>query len=107
MNEETKSIVLEKINSMTNESAKSMLSNSIENDKTLDDVFLSLRVGVVVASISLEDTDINKVNKSTAIISVTNDSDRSMTTESLKEDISVAIDYINKNYVEGAVKWEE
>ena len=105
--DKNKSIVLEQIGQMSNESAKSMLTNSIKDDKTLDDIFLSLRVGVVVASISLPETDINKVNKSTAIISVTNDPDRSMTTESLKEDISVAIKYIDKNYVQGEVKWGE
>lgn len=91
------SIVKNTINSMSNKTAKRMIEVSTSNDVTIDDYFLSIRTGVVVASIGASAT----ADKEKALNAVTNDRNRSMCSSSLEEDIAVAINYINKNYVEG------
>lgn len=102
-----KPVIEDIIKDMSNTTAKEMIVTSMTNDETIEDFLLSLRTGVVVASISLTPTEENKRNKELALTAVTNDINRFTTIDILKEDIATAVEYINTNYVSGEVNWQE
>lgn len=100
-------IVKSNLDKMTNIPAKEMLLECMEKDTTIDDYLHSLRSGVIISSRRLEDSEVNTNNKRIALFAVTNNSGRAMSESALREDITVAMDYINKNFTVGDDIWEE
>ena len=106
-NEDIKPVIKDIVKNMSNNTAKEMMMTSMINDECIEDFLLSLRTGVVVASISITPTEENKRSKELALTAVTNDGNRFTTIDVLKEDVNTAINYINSNYISGEVNWQE